>query len=121
MGVGLYSALGDADDDVLAILTAFGDALARDEDAVSLLPEEAWVAGASAVREIREFEARVGQPCGAAAERVHTPGGPAIELGNRGHLAFGAQHRSAAEVVARALADLMTALGATNVTSFTVD
>jgi len=98
MGVGIYGALGQAGDDGFAVVTAFGAALAGDRDPLAALPRT-----------------------GAGAERVHTPGGTAIEIGNLRHAAFGARHRDAADIVVRALADLMIALGAPRVTAFTVD
>jgi hypothetical protein len=121
MGVGIYSALGEADDEVLAILKAFGDALEHDGDPLAVLPDHARPAGAIAVMQIRAFEARVGQRTGVGVQRVRARGTMPIEFGNRGHTAFGPAHWNAAEVVARALADLLTALGATDVHFITVD
>ncbi len=121
MGVGIYSALGEADDNVLSVLNAFGDALEGSGDPLSELPDSARDAGAAAVHEIRAFEARVGQRTGVAAERVSAKGRTPIELGNRGHHAFGQGHWHAAERVAQVLAELMIALGATDVRPITID
>ena len=121
MGVGIYSALGDADDNVLAVLNAFGDALDGEGDPLSALPDSARDAGAAVVHEIRAFEARVGQRTGVAAERVHAFGRTPIELGNRGHRVFGAAYGHAAERVAHVLVELMLALGATDVQPLTID
>jgi hypothetical protein len=124
MARGIYSALGCGPDavleSVLAILAAFTAALDADGDAVATLPAGARAAGAIAVDAIRGFEARIGERCGAVAERVATPHGPAVELGNRGHRGFAA-HEAAAAVVAATLADLLTALDLTGVFPFTFD
>jgi len=85
------------------------------------LPDAARAVLVSAVREIRAFEARVGIATGVDAEIVSTPTGDAIELGNRGHRAFGAEHEEAAAVVARALAEVMRVMGAPHVIWFTMD
>jgi hypothetical protein len=128
MGRGIYSALGRWPDAQLASelegLRAIGRELARgvpDDELGTSLPDAPRAALLAAVREIRAFEARVGQPTGLDAEIVTTPAGRAIELGNRGHLAFGAQHEEAAAVVARALANVLAALGATDTFGFTMD
>lgn len=118
MSDGIYSALGEAGDEVLAVLNAFGDALDGDGDPLATLPDSARDAGAAVVSEVRAFEARVGQRTGIAAERVSAF---AIELGNRGHVAFGPRHADAAERVAQVLAELMVALGATGVRPITLD
>lgn len=128
MGRGLYSALGHWPDAELAstleTLRAIGRELANgvaDDELGRALPAGARAALRAAVREIRAFEARVGQRTGLDAEVVTTPTGPAIELGNRGHVAFGAAHDEAAAAVAGALARLLAALGATGAFGFTRD
>ena len=70
---------------------------------------------------IRAFEVRVGCACGLAAEMVATPDGPAIELGNIEHRAFGAEHEDAARVVAEALRAVLEAHGAVGAFAFTID
>ncbi len=114
MSDGNYSAFGEAGDEVLAVLNAFGEALDGDGDPLSALPDSARDAGAAVVHEVRAFEARVGQRTGIAAERVAF-GGTAIELGHRGRFALAPRHGDAAERVAQVLAELMIALGATHV------
>jgi hypothetical protein len=110
---GNYSAFGDAGDEVLAVLNAFGEALDGDGDPLETLPDSARDAGAAVVHELRAFEARVGQRTGIAAERVAF--GRSIRLGHRNRVEFGPRHGDAAERVAQVLAELMLALGATAV------
>lgn len=114
MTIGIYSALGDAGDEVLAVLNAFGEALDGEGDPLSTLPDSARDAGAAVVHEVRAFEARVGQRTGLAAERVDASGWT-IELGNRDPVEMPPRHADAAERVAQVLAELMLALGATHV------
>lgn len=85
------------------------------------LPDAARAVLVAAVREIRAFEARVGIATGVDAEIVTTPTGHAIELGNRGHRGFGAEHEKAAATVAQALAEVMRVMGALRVVWFTMD
>lgn len=113
MSDGNYSAFGDAGDEVLAVLNAFGEALDGDGDPLETLPDSARDAGAAVVHELRAFEARVGQRTGIAAERVAF--GRSIRLGHRNRVEFGPRHGDAAERVAQVLAELMLALGATAV------
>jgi hypothetical protein len=125
---GIYSALGHWPEESLAglceTLRSVGRALeddgARDGE-LEAWPAPVRVAVAEAVAAIRAFEARVGESCGVDAEIVTTPSGRAIELGNRGHVAFGAEHEDAAATVARSLAALLDALGATSSSWFTMD
>lgn len=125
MSVGLYSAIGRvpdaARDEITRVLGAFSAAIDRGDDVATALPERARAAGLAAVAAIRSFEARVGERCGAVVEIVATPKGRAIEIGNRGHRGFGQEYEPAAAEVARALAALLTALGATGVFSITLD
>ncbi len=107
-----YGVRGEAGDEVLAVLNAFGDALDGEGDPLDALPDSARDAGAAVVHEVRVFEARVGQRTGIAAKRV---GGPLIELGDRDRHRFETRHGHAAERVAHVLADLMIALGAAHV------
>jgi len=111
---GNYSAFGEAGEEVLAVLNAFGEALDGDGDPLSALPDSARDAGAAVVHEVRAFEARVGQRTGIAAERVDAFG-RSIRLGHRDRVEFGPRHGDAAERVAQVLAELMIALGATAV------
>ena len=128
MGRGLYSAVGRWPEAELparvALLRELGKAIDRhatdDELGAAFAPELRSVI-ADAVRAIRVFEARVGRACGVDAEVVTTPQGPAIELGNRGHLTFGADHEAAAAVVAQHLARVLDGLGATGTFWFTMD
>lgn len=113
MSDGNYSAFGDAGDEILAVLNAFGEALDGDGDPLETLPDSARDAGAAVVHELRAFEARVGQRTGIAAERVAF--GRSIRLGHRNRVEFGPRHGDAAERVAQVLAELMIALGATAV------
>jgi len=122
MGVASYSAFGEAGDEILAVLNAFGNALEGDGDPLAVLPDSARDAGAAVVHEVRAFEARVGQRTGVAAERVHALGRTPIECGNRGHhQTFGPRHHDAAERVAHVITELMVALGATDVRSLSTD
>jgi len=125
---GIYSALGhwpEADlAAMLELLRALGRGIVAHQQAEDLLPAHPPAARATLVAliaEIRAFEQRVGAPTGLAAEAVTTPTGPAIEVGNLDHRAFGAPHEAAAAVVARAVAALLEALGGTGVFWFTMD
>jgi hypothetical protein len=121
---GLYSALGHFTHPaaVVELLARFGAAVGRGDPAPeAALPPSAHAPGAAAVAAIRAFERRVGVRTGAAAEIVSTPDGPAVELGNVSHRGFGHEHEAAARQVARGLAALLTALGATGVLAFTMD
>ena len=121
MGRGIYSALGRWPE---AELVAALETLARlcaaidrdDPDVDAIVPGSAAV-----LRVIRVFEARIGRPAGLAAERVSTPHGPAIELGNMRHAVFGKAHEDAAGEVARALVSVLEALGGIDVFWFTMD
>ncbi len=128
MGRGIYSALGHWPEAellrVLEMLRAIGREVERrvpDDQHGAALPDAARAVLVSAVLEIRAFEARVGIATGVDAEIVSTPTGDAIELGNRGHRPFGAEHEEAAAVVAQALAAVMRAMGAPRVLWFTMD
>lgn len=124
---GIYSALGHWPERDLAVVCETLRSVGRAID--SGAPDRelaAWSAPArlavtEAVSAIRSFEARVGQSCGVDAEIVSTPSGKAIELGNRGHIAFGAAHEEAAATVARSLAAVLDAFGATSSSWFTMD
>ena len=128
MARGIYSALGhwpEADvAAMLELLRALGRRIVAHQPAEDLLPAHPPDVRAilvALVGEIRAFEHRVGAPTGLDAEAVTTPTGPAIEVGNRDHVSFGAPHEAAAAVVARAVAALLEALGGTGVFWFTMD
>ena len=105
-------------------LRALGRAIeggANEDEVAAAWPAPLRPAVVDAVRAIRTFEARVGRASGLAAEIVSTPSGPAIEVGNRDHVAFGAEHEEAAAVVARCLLPVLEGLGATGAFWFTMD
>ncbi len=121
MGRGIYSALGRWPEAelpaVLATLERLCSAIDRGEsDADAIVP-----GAGDALHAIRAFEARIGRRAGLAAERVSTPHGPAIELGNLRHAVFGEAHEDAAGVVARTLVPILEALGGVDVFWFTMD
>jgi len=118
MARGLYSAIGHWPDAELADVLAMLDALARRITAGEPVDDPHAKAAADA---IHVFEARVGCACGLQAERVMTPQGPAIELGNLDHRGFGAEHEAAARVVAERLRALLERFGATDAFAFTLD
>jgi hypothetical protein len=127
MGRGIYSALGRWPEELLPemrdLLAGFGAAIDRgatESELAAVLPAVPADVVIAAVRAIRMFEARVGRSCGLVAERVSTPNGPGIEIGNRDHAVFPA-HVVAAEVVARTLVPILEALGATGAFWFTID
>jgi len=128
MARGIYSALGHWQEADLAatleLLRALCLGIAADRPAEDLLPaypSEVRAIFVALVAEIRAFEHRVGTATGLVAEDVSTPTGPAIEIGNRDHVAFGAPREAAAEIVARAAAALLEALGGRGVFWFTMD
>ena len=113
---GIYSALGHWPEAALPAMLARFDELARRINAGEpVVGDEALVAA------IRDFEMRVGCVCGLQAERVTTPHGPAIELGNIDHRGFGTEHEDAARVVAELLCELLVRHGATGAFAFTLD
>lgn len=118
MGRGIYSALGRWPREELPSVLTKLHALAERITAGEEIDEPHARAALAA---IRAFEARVGCACGVAAEQVATPEGPAIELGNIGHRAFGAEHEDAARVVAEALRAVLEAYGASGAFAFTID
>jgi len=121
MARGIYSALGRwpelALPAALATLDQLCGAIDRGEPDLDAIVRGATVA----LHAIRRFAARVGRPTGLAVERVSTPHGPAIELGNRRHVGFGADHEDAAGAVARTLIPILEALGGVDVLWFTMD
>ena len=128
MARGIYSALGhwpEADlAAVLELLRALGRGIAAHQQAEDRMPAHPPAARATLralIGEIRGFEQRVGAPTGLDAAAVTTPTGPAIEVGNLGHVPFGAAHEAAAAVVARGIAALLEALGGTGVVWITMD
>jgi hypothetical protein len=93
----------------------------EEEEAVAKVPEGARAAVTEAVRAVPAFEGRVGAACGMEVGVVTTASGSAIELGNRNHVGFGAAHEEAAAEVARRLAAVLEAFGATRTFWFTMD
>jgi hypothetical protein len=128
MARGIYSACGhwpEADlPRMLEMLRAIGRDVERrvpEDQHGQALPDAARAVLVAVVREIRAFEARVGIATGVDAEIVTMPTGQAIELGNRGHRGFGAEHEAAAAIVAQALAEVMRVMGAERVAWLTMD
>jgi len=116
---GIYSAIGWWPGSELPAALAALDELTGRINAGEPVTEPAAVH--EAIEAIRAFETVVGEPCGIEAGRVATPDGPAIELGNVGHKAFGAEHEHAARVVAIRLQAVLDAFGATRTMWFTLD
>src|SRR5262245_4482651 len=111
MARGIFSALGwwppEQLPDVLARLTELARRITAGE------PVDETPVIRAAIDEIERFAARIGRHPGLAAESVSTPRGPAIELGNLDHVAFGIEHEEAAQRVASCLRAVLDEMGAT--------
>lgn len=95
---------------------------AEPEFAAQVFSDSSRAIAANAARQIRRFEALVGQETGAEVIDVRTPNDPhALALQNRGAHLFGAEASDVADLTARALAELLAALGYQSIVSANID